>query len=528
MFLNNRWIRTIRFIPRLMALAMLLVLTACSGGGGGGTSSSAAPTAGYIVAMRRNPGQEAVSTYRADDGSLVDQIPGAQLEGTFDTKADARVVVVWGVRGTTYYTKLGLFTSSMPVMLGTEAGHEYLALGYIESPTAPRVLFRDQTSATNIALRTANLDGTDSRLLISGCEALANDLVKTATSGVLFQCAKGGPTNYKIWYSDGVAPAIELPGVATRQPLRLTATRAILSEPGPPTTVRTQVLDGVGVDSGDAFIPGTGIEQFLDVNADGIALVRTLSAGTWTVYTGPVETFASTSRFTSVGVPEYEEMSADGAKFAMIYRNQAGNGIDKAWVQPMAGGTVSPAEMNTLSETMNDIRFVGNGKVVVTRGTVASPTGTYVHNILNGAELPGSQIGLNQKVLSTKGDYALLAGGGQFVSASLVDYTKSILSANATAPSPTLRDDGYVTFTDDNHNAWIATADGTLKVAIDSVPSSYVQNVGDGEGNRVFLVMTRFPSLDNDIVMFDLDTPTVPAVTVIGGPTDDSGFFFPN
>ena len=140
---------------------------------------------------------------------------------------------------------------------------------------------------------------------------------------------------------------------------------------------------------------------------------------------------------------------------------------------------------------------------------------------------------LGSRFVATRDNYLLFSGGSpQGFYSSLFDATADLtLSSAAGQPLPTLRSDGIVTFVDDAGFPWIASADPSipaplrLKQKIDDVPTIFVENVGDGSGNRVFLTLHR-TSGDRDVVMFDLDDRTT--TPIVSGATVDTGYFFPN
>lgn len=525
----------------LAGFVIAMLLTACGGGGDGGGGGGAPASAGFIVAARVNPRE--INIYRVGQPNVpIQTIPNVFFTSGSNIldNAGKRVGTYWvGPMGASYPTELGIFTSSQAVTLGAQAGHEYEYLGYIGS-LAPRVIFRDVVAAGNISLRSANLDGTDSRELVTGCQTL--DLAVFSAAGVAVRCAHGGAN--EIWHSDGVAPAVQLPGAAARQPKFLAATHLVLYDPSGTPSLFTQavatpftqqklLLGNAGADSAEVH-----------VNPAGVAWVRTFNVGdalpwkVWVVDTANPATVQG--RYSSFGVPLFETMSPDGLRFAGIYQtmNGAGQG-DRSWVMtldataPDVGAEVTPP---SAPFTISDISILETGKILVTRGTSLNPTGIYLHNADGSNPLLRGVPGL--KVVGLRGETALLGdanSSGDLQSMELAVGNYATLESAASAPVPSFvsplgATPQYVTYVNDANEAWIATSDPNLgiKQRIDLDATNLVTMVGEGAGNRIFLALRREQGASDqtDIVMVDLDT--LVTTPIVSGPYDDFGLYFPN
>jgi hypothetical protein len=101
-----------------------------------------------------------------------------------------------------------------------------------------------------------------------------------------------------------------------------------------------------------------------------------------------------------------------------------------------------------------------------------------------------------------------------------------LLSENSYDWRLTVRSNGFTTFVDQAFGAWFARLPGILPpVRIDGgLETTEVLQVGE-TSNRAYFTMRRTAGHD-DVAVLDLDTRTV--TTLLGGPADDTGFFFPN
>jgi len=527
---------------RLFALSALLsVAVGCGGGGGDNTgTNTASANAGFIVAARVNPRE--INIYRVDQPNApIQTIPNVFFTSGSNIldNAGKRVGVYWsGPLGVTYPTALGIFTSSQAVTLGAEAGHEYEYIGYIGS-LAPRVLYRDIAAPSNVSLRSAKLDGTDSRELVGGCLTL--DLPVWSASGVAVRCDKGSGNG--IWFSDGVAPAVQLPGAASRQPKVLTATNLVLYDPSGTPSLFTQaiaapftqqklLLGNLGSDSPEVHVSPAGVAWVRTFN-----VLDTQAWQAWVVDTANPALVQS--RYKSSGVPLFETMSPDGLRFAGIYQNMNGAGLgDRSWVMtldataPDIGVEVTPPSAPL---TVSDISILESGKILVTRGTSLNPTGIYLHDANGSNVLQKGDVGL--RVLGLRGEYAFLGdanSSGVLQSVNLaVGGGLCTLEIAAAAPVPSFvsppgATPQYVTYVNDANQAWIADPDLCIAQRIDLTGTNLVTKIGEGVGNRVFLVLNREEGAtdQDDIVMVDLDT--LVTTPIVSGPTSDYGLYFPN
>src|SRR6266571_3132770 len=141
--------------------------------------SAAMPTAGWIVAEHEAGGATSVRIYHSDEPeAVIDEIPGARFDRIYDPSTGQMKIVrvgsigvAWGIPAAvpTEFTELGVFASSQRATLGAQPGHTYKYFGLIPSQL-PRAVFRDyDAGAITYALRSASLDGNDSRALKSGC-----------------------------------------------------------------------------------------------------------------------------------------------------------------------------------------------------------------------------------------------------------------------------------------------------------------------------------------------------------------------
>jgi hypothetical protein len=199
-------------------------------------------------------------------------------------------------------------------------------------------------------------------------------------------------------------------------------------------------------------------------------------------------------------------------------------GNDRAWSYSFTIANGDPVLLTTATEgEALAAYYLDDGKILVNHTLTAN-------RIVNSDFSAGPSVGPSDSAYAfagTHGNYVLLHNAltGAFISARSTDGFAFQLSAQATAPLATLREDGYVTFVDDAGSPWIATLDISFKQQIDMTLTTQVSNIGDGAGKRIFFVLTRTAG-HRDIVMFDLDTLT--PTTIVGGATDDTGFFFGN
>ncbi len=539
-------------------------------------SVACANTAGYVVAARVTPAE--INIYRADQPNVpIETIASATFIGPLTEDLGTRLGIVFGDPltyglgkrlGVVYgklaapgvFFELGVFLRSQRVILAAETGgHTYKYLGLIDGATR-RAVFLDTVGA-NVGVGTATLDGVESHLVKSGC--LSVTLPVFSAAGVAFLCEETAGVK-KVYYSNGVAPAVYM-GSDLREPKALTATHLITADITNAFLIqlRTQPLAGalggsVQLDQ-NLITPSTlfggmdgGAETIMAINPQGIVLGRSFSANVahtpqyeaWTVNADLSVGGNTFMRSRSVGPPLLVELSPDGSKASVVYRYMAGvttpdkGAVITLGLPPSPGNplflTVVPA-----TDAAMDVRFLSGGKISAGWGPQSgTPTSLNVYNadgtVFSGiSALPGSSF------VATKDNYLLYVSGDSPnvippcpLKSSLFDGTADLtLSLAARLPRPTLRSDGTVTFVDDAGFPWIASADPSIPAPlrlmqkIDDVPTIFVENVGDGSGNRVFLTLHRM-SGDADVVMFNLnDRTTTP---IVSGATNDTGYFFPN
>jgi len=557
-----------------LALLSLLVLTACSGGGGetaGGGSTPASTIGGFVVAARETPAE--INIYRADQPNVpIETIAGATFIGPMyegsdnattgqttctdatgavigctDQSKRRRLGMVYGkLAAPGIYFELGVFLQSTRAVLAAEGGHTYKYLGLIDG--APRRAVFLDTVGANVGVRTSTLDGVEDHLVKSGC--LSVTLPVFSAAGVAFLCEETVGVK-KVYYSDGVAPAVYMSGSDLREPKALTATHLITADINPLDQLQTQPLAGAlggSVQLGaDLITPVTlfggmdgGAETVMAVNAQGIVLGRSFRMGdplayeAWTVNADLSVGGNTFMRSRSFGPPLLVELSPDGSKASVVYRYMAGNTFpDRGAVIDLALPTTVFLTVVPATNAATDVRFLSGGKISASWGPQnGPPTSLNVYNA-DGTVFAGVSALLGSRFVATKDNYLLYSGGNpQGFYSSLFDATADLtLSSAAGLPRPTLRSDGTVTFVDDAGFPWIASADPSipaplqLKQKIDDVPTIFVENAGDGSGNRVFLTLHRTNG-DRDVVMFDLDDRTT--TPIVSGATNDTGYFFPN
>jgi len=530
--------------------------------------SAAMPTAGWIVAEHEAGGATSVRIYHSDEPeAVIDEIPGARFDRIYDPSTGQMKIVrvgsigvAWGIPAAvpTESTELGVFASSQRATLGAQPGHTYKYFGLIPSQL-PRAVFRDyDAGAITYALRSASLDGNDSRALKSGCSNIPGPADPMppifAASGVVFQCTTGGAPHW--WYSDGLGPAVMLPSVEpaeTRRAKLLFADRVIFWYPYPAAFLVTQRLDG---SSQQDFIeparaPGKVRHEILQEQLTGVPAVSpdgTIAVGRFDMTTSPaqycivrvhytnepgnpnIRTFAPCPPGSIYSAPTflwYFNTSPDGSKFTMM----AATNI--TYQARIFGFTTAPddhpVQIDLGTDNTRAAWFLPNGKIAVNRCSQpdcrGADDGYYLYDG-SGANPSGKVADGTFYLRAVAGDYAVLVDTNvqkALVAVNSATNTRIALSSNSTDYRPTVRSNGHATFVDLDGGAFFARLSQPLALArIDLVPTTAVTQVGEGAGNRLFLVMRRAAGND-DIVSFDLDT--LSPTTIVSGAT---GFFFPN
>ncbi len=525
--------------------------------------SAAMPTAGWIVAEHDAGGTTSIRLYHSDEPDVViDEIAGAKFDRIVDLFG-AQIVrvgslgVVWGIPAgnPTEFTKLGVFVSSRPATLAAEPNHTYKYFGLIASDP-PRIVFRDyDVGANTFAVRSAAPDGSDPRLLKTGCSAIQGPADPMppifAASGVVFQCSAAGAVHW--WYSDGAAPAAMLPSVETSDPRQaklLFADRVIFWYPFPAAFLVTQRFDGSFQQ--DFIEPARPVGKIRHeilyndltgepaVGPNGVIAVRRFDTTTTPAqycivrvhYTNEpanpnIRTFApcpSDSIYSAPTFLAYSNMSPDGSRFTMVAA--IASGVYRARI---FGLTTSPddnpVQIDVGTDNGTAAWFLPNGKIAVNR--CSQPTcqgandGQYLYDS-SGANPSGKVAEGTFYFRGAAGDYAVLIDPSVRHELTAVNTATNIkITRSSTDLRPTFRANGHLTFVDGNGGAFFARFPGLPTPArIDLVPTTAVTQVGEGVGNRVFFVMRRAAGND-DVVSFDLQT--LSATTIVRNAT---GFFF--
>ncbi|MGB5080062.1 MAG: hypothetical protein WBO23_04880 [Burkholderiales bacterium] len=531
----------------ILALLSSLVLAACGGGGSGGAGggNNGGASAGFVVAARANPAE--INIYRVDQPNVpIGTIAGARFTQSLGTP---RIGTAWGVPAGGKYSRIGIFTSSTPLVLGEEAGHTYDFIDLIPSAVA-RLAWVDCATPTSCGVTSSLLDGTDMRTLHSGCTDIVVNAAKVGEAGVAFRCAMPGPVN-EWWFSDGVAAAFKLaapaPGDDARSLQALTAGRAIFRHPVERHLV-TQPLAAASTESnlvepdqmriehdllslnGRTSFGGRLLVRRTDVNVTGV--------GRYELRTMNDDGTDQDIEIASAGVPFLLDVSPDGARFLALIIDKDGAGTnDEIWgfafsIDP-TGDVVAFTEGNVATAGSNglDARFTADGKVAINHENgwhLFEPTG---------ALIPGANVTPDPRYswAGTKGSwfyvYAPLGTPQNFIAAKS-DGTLADISLNAPNPLPVHRADGVLLFVDGNGDAWLSVYNPTSGLfeasPIEAIDALRVDEAGEGPGNRVFLTLTLLNggNVDQDVVMFDLDDRTT--TPLVSGATSDTGFFFPN
>ncbi len=494
----------------------------------------AAGSAGWLIASRKNAVGVplAVRRHHADElNAAVDEIAGAEfivggaLPAAAGTEQGVGVAaVLYGIGPSTGYSEIGLFRSSARVTLAAEAGQAYLFAGY-QDVAAPRVLLQDIAGGTTSIVSLSALGG-DARVLKAGC--ISVNFVKSGPAGIAFACDEG--TAFDYWVSNGLDAAVKIPGggTSTRTLTHMVGSRGFFFQTTG-SNLTSQLLDGL---AGEVALPtdGNNDETLVThnggpndgkpiVGAGGRIFVRNFAgASAYDLHTMDMDGGSPATILINGTFPDVKSLSPDGTRFTVVRGTSAFTyTVDSTATQAVLHGT----------ETATDARFLEDGNILVFKGisgpTVVTTAGTIV-----------TSLGLSPNFVwsSNKAGFAVLhyPAVGDLTAVRLSDTVPFALSNSTLSPAARqFADDGYVVFVDDAGLPWIANPDvSVLKQTIDTTPSTKVTPIGFGEGNRVFLQLTRdvSPYYPSDLVMFDLDTEsTTPLVT---GATDDIGWFFPN
>ncbi len=534
-----------------LILFAVLGLTACggsgSGGGGynntGGGGGNGGGGGGYLVDFRNDAGVEevglvALSESDTSGGPLTNIVPGAhQLPSK-------------GVPGALYSLaaspasglgskELGAYTSSQRKILAAAAGHYYTYLGF-QAP-AGRVIYLDTTSADgstvgDYAIRSNSLDGTDDRLLISGCDPAlpppSADVIHPA--GVLITCTIAGNTD--VWASDGIAPAAHLPGTTGREAVDISATSAITFD-NATHHLFTQPVNGAGApaalstDNGMADIY-LGMSPSAQAGTSGqVVFVTQTGASSFRLWIQ-----ASTGHSAQTKVPyvckgeptlaSNTSYSADGSKLLVLCSTDPAHG-NLNTVHEFAfadsntmDNVVTPNGVTSLGVFFN-AWYLPDGKVL-SRGS----SGTDAYWVYIGATQGPGLASYRALYSGAIGSNVIFQSDGSLFAAPDDGSMVTLISNNLSISSATAKVlNGKIIYLDAANHPFLATVDASVNVQLDTQACNGVFFTGNGVGNREFFVTSHIAAGGLDTVSFDNDTGVV--TPILTGATSDYGIYVP-